>query len=383
MTKILTAESVTSGHPDKLCDLISDTILDECLKQDENSRVACEVMATNKLIVIAGEITTNAKIDYKSVAKRVVEEVGYSTRGIEFLVRVNTQSPDIAQGVNASYELREKASQDEFDTQGAGDQGIMYGYATSETPEFLPLATILASKLTAKLTEVRLSGEVKGLLPDGKSQVSIVYDKGKPAYASSVIISAQHEEYVDLELLRKDVFNSVIKPVISGYLTKDTQILINASGRFVLGGFEADTGLTGRKIIVDTYGGVARHGGGAFSGKDASKVDRSGAYMARYIAKNLVASGILDICEVSVSYSIGKAQPTTLNIESFGTNKISEEEIKEIVLNVFDLRPKAIIKNLKLQQPIFAQTAVGGHFGKSNLPWEGLDKVELIRKMQI
>ena len=380
-TKIVTCESVTSGHPDKLCDFISDSILDACLEKDENSKVACEVMATNKFVVIAGEITTNAVVDYKKIAKQAIEEVGYSTKEYEFLEKVQTQSLDIFNGVIKSYENREESSTDEYSMQGAGDQGIMYGYATNETKEFMPLPYVLSMKLTEKLTIVRKNNEIQGLLPDGKSQVSILYENDVPKYATSVIISTQHYENVNLNELREEILNKVIKPVLKNYVTDSTKVLINPSGRFVLGGVEADTGLTGRKIIVDTYGGVGRHGGGAFSGKDASKVDRSGAYMARYIAKNIVASGLCDKCEVAISYAIGKAEPTSVNIDTFFTGKVSDEIIKQIVLQVFDLRPKAIIECLNLKQPIYKKTSVNGHFGKNEFAWEKTDKVEEIKNM--
>jgi S-adenosylmethionine synthetase len=379
--KVITAESVTEGHPDKLCDFISDAILDECLKQDRCARVACEVLATANLVVIAGEITTKAKVNYSEVAKRVIEEVGYSTKDIQFLEKVQTQSPDIANSVNTSFEVREQKSKQQLLQQGAGDQGIMYGYATNETPELMPLPTILSAKLTRQLTKVRKNKQIVGLLPDGKSQVSVVYINDVPSYVSSVVVSTQHEENVCLEMLRKEVLEHVIKPVLGHFLTSQTQVLINPSGRFVLGGAQADTGLTGRKIIVDTYGGVGRHGGGAFSGKDASKVDRSAAYMMRYIAKNLVASGVCSKCEVNVAYAIGKAKPTSVEVTSFGTGIVNDEFLKQVVLQLFDLTPKAIIKNLNLTEPIFQTTASGGHFGRSEFSWENLDKVEAIKQV--
>ena len=377
--KVITAESVTEGHPDKLCDLISDRVLDECLSKDENSHVACEVMATSKFVVIAGEITTSAKVNYKEVAKKAIEDVGYDTTNYTFLEKVQTQSPDIASCVNMSYETREENKIDELNLQGAGDQGMMYGYATNETSEFMPLPTILSAKLTQKLTQVRKSGEIVGLMPDGKSQVSVMYENNVPKYVTCVIVSSQHKECLVLDTLRKEVLEKVIKPVLGSYLTINTKVLINPSGRFVLGGVDADTGLTGRKIIVDTYGGIGRHGGGAFSGKDASKVDRSAAYMMRYIAKNLVASGVLNKCEVSVSYAIGKAEPTSVNVDSFGTSEVSNEVLISLVMDLFDLRPKAIINILNLTKPIFSKTSSGGHFGKDEFTWEKLDKVDSIK----
>ena len=329
MREILTAESVTSGHPDKLSDLIADSILDACLEQDPESRVACEVLLTKGKAIVAGEITTRATVDYFDIARTVIEDVGYSTKGMDFEVHIHTQSPDIAQGVFKEGE------------QGAGDQGIVYGYASDETLNFMPLSVELAHRLTERLEFCRVEGIIGGLLPDGKSQVSVEYENGR-----------------DIPL------------------DDETELLINPSGIFVLGGFDADTGLTGRKLMVDSYGGLAHHGGGAFSGKDASKVDRSGAYMARYIAKNIVAAGLAGKCEVAIGYAIGRAEPTSLNITTFGTGKYADEKIKAAVLRVFDLKPHAIIEVLDLKQPVYAQTATGGHFGKEYLMWEQLNQTD-------
>ena len=367
--RILTAESVTSGHPDKLADLIADSILDACLEQDKDSRVACEVLLTAGKVIIAGEITTKAIVDYIEMAKMVIEEVGYDTKGVEFEARIHLQSPDIAGGV---FKVGE---------QGAGDQGIVYGYATDETLDFLPLPIELAHRLTDRLEYCRTEGIIKGLLPDGKSQVSVEYKDGKLSKITSITLSTQHETWKSVMELHENIKKNVIDYVFRDIaLDKDTEVLINPSGKFVLGGFEADTGLTGRKLMVDSYGGIAHHGGGAYSGKDASKVDRSGAYMARYVAKNIVAAGLASKCEVSIGYAIGRAEPTFVDVNTFGTSEYEDEVIATAVNKVFDLRPGAIIEALDLKMPIYAQTAVGGHFGKEYLMWEQLNKVEEIRE---
>ncbi|MBQ6921470.1 MAG: methionine adenosyltransferase [Clostridia bacterium] len=366
--KIITAESVTSGHPDKLCDLIADAILDECLSQDENSRVACEVVLAHDKCLIAGEVTTDAEIDYAEIAKEVISAVGYEAEKLEYEIRVVEQSGDIAQAVD-----KEK--------QGAGDQGIVFGYATRETENYMPLCSELANRLVLRLEECRAFGEIGGLLPDGKTQVSVEYKDGKFERIVSIVVSAQHKEGKDIGTLRREIKNKVIDRALIGYDLTETEILINPSGRFVKGGYEADTGLTGRKIIADSYGGAAHHGGGAYSGKDASKVDRSGAYMARYVAKNIVAAGLSEKCEVAISYAIGKAEPTAINIDTFGTASIDEERILSAVKEVFDFTPKGIIETLDLKQPVFSQTSVGGHFGKDYLMWELTNKaVELKEK---
>lgn len=364
MTKrIYTAESVTSGHPDKLADLIADAILDECLEQDENSHVACEVMLAHNKCFISGEISTKAKVDYEYVARCIIAEVGYEANEIEYEVRIHEQSADIAQAVNK-------------DEQGAGDQGIVYGYANNETDNYMPLPIELAHRLTDKLEECRRNGRIRGLLPDGKSQVSILYDGDRFERITSVIVSAQHTEDKELADLQREIRVFVIDPVLASYDLTGCEILINPSGRFVLGGFVADTGLTGRKLMVDTYGGRARHGGGAMSGKDASKVDRSGAYLARYIAKNIVAAKLADECEVSLSYAIGVPRPTAIDVNTFYTGIVCDKLITDAVNKVFDLTVGGAIDKLDLKRPVYAQTAVGGHFGKMFLAWEMTDKTE-------
>ena len=368
MTKrIYTAESVTSGHPDKLADLIADSILDECLEQDENSHVACEVMLAHNKCFISGEITTKAKVDYEEIARRTIDEVGYNANAIEYEVRIHEQSADISQAVG-----REE--------QGAGDQGIVYGYASNETENYMPLHIELAHKLTNKLEECRKTGKIKGLLPDGKSQVSISYKADKIDEIVSIVVSAQHTEEKDLDKLKCEIKELVIAPVFSDYDISKTEILINPSGRFVLGGFVADTGLTGRKLMVDTYGGKAHHGGGAMCGKDASKVDRSGAYLARYIAKNIVAAKLAEECEVALSYAIGVPTPTAIDVNTFYTGAVNEKIIIEAVKKVFDLSVGGTIEKLDLKRPVFKQTAVGGHFGKDFLAWELTDKAEELAK---
>ena len=365
---LFTSESVTEGHPDKLCDLISDTILDKCLEQDENSRVAVETFASNDRITIAGQLTTNAKINVEAIAREVLKGIGYKGKGIDIDyenciidVNITKQSADIAQGV---------------DIGGAGDQGIMFGYASNETEEYMPFAIELAHKLSKRLTEVRKNNILPYLGPDGKTQVTVEYEEDKPKRIETILISNQHDENVSLEQLKTDIIKYVIKEVVdSKYLDEKTKYYINPTGRFVTGGPLSDTGLTGRKIIVDTYGGYARHGGGAFSGKDASKVDRSAAYMLRHIAKNVVANGYADKCEIQISYGIGIAKPISIYVNTFNTNKVPEEEIKNIIEDKFDLTPDGIITYLGLKYPIYAKTTNYGHFGKNDLPWEKIIKM--------
>lgn len=385
---LFTSESVTEGHPDKVADQISDSILDAILAQDPNGRVACETFAMTGQIHIAGEISTSCYVDIPSLVRSTIRDIGYTrakygldcdTCGIS--LSIDEQSPDIAQGVDASLEAREgNAGQGDL---GAGDQGMMFGYATNETPEFMPLPVALAHKLARRLTEVRKSGELPYLRPDGKTQVTIAYEDGKAVAVDTIVISTQHDPDVTLEQIKQDLIEKVIKPVVPAeLLTAETKYFINPTGKFVIGGPQGDTGLTGRKIIVDTYGGMARHGGGAFSGKDPTKVDRSAAYAARYVAKNIVAAGLADKCEIQLAYAIGVAHPVSISIETFGTNKVSEATIEALVAKHFDLRPAGIIKELDLQRPIYRQTAAYGHFGRTDvdLPWEHTDKAELLRQ---
>ncbi|MBI2108206.1 methionine adenosyltransferase [Candidatus Woesearchaeota archaeon] len=381
MAKIeyFTSESVTEGHPDKICDQISDSILDTLMVQDPYSRVAVECLTTTGLVVVAGEVTTHGYADIQTLVRRTLKEIGYTNPefGIDcndagVLVSIHGQSTDIAQGVN------EGANKE----QGAGDQGMMYGFATNETPELMPLPIMMAHRLTSRMAEVRKNGVVKGLGPDGKSQVSIEYHDGKPARLSAVVLAQQHTEDISEEKLKEELFERVIKPVCGQLMDNNTRVFINATGKFVIGGPEGDSGVTGRKIIVDTYGGIGRHGGGAFSGKDPSKVDRSGAYAARYVAKNIVAAGLADKCEVQISYAIGVAKPTSVNVDCFSTNKIPESKIVELVNKHFDLRPRAVIETLNLRRPIYRKTAAYGHFGRNDpdFTWERTDKAELLRK---
>lgn len=376
-----TSESVTEGHPDKICDQVSDGILDELLRQDPDARVAVECLTTTGSIHVAGEVTTSGFVDVQKVARDVLKRIGYTDPrfGIDcedagVWVSIHAQSPDISQGVTAS----QKDNKD----QGAGDQGMMYGFACNETPELMPFPIIMAHKLTRKLAEVRKKGEVKGLGPDGKSQVSVRYVNGKPDSISAVVIAQQHIDDLPEDKLKKEILEKVVKPVCGKWINKDTKIHINATGRFVIGGPEGDTGVTGRKIIVDTYGGMGRHGGGAFSGKDPSKVDRSGAYMARYIAKNIVAAGLAERCEVQLSYCIGIAEPTSVNVDTFGTSKVADEKIIAAVRKHFDMRPRAIIEDLKLKRPIYSKTATYGHFGRDDpdFTWEKTDKAAILKK---
>ena len=386
---LFTSESVTEGHPDKICDQISDAVLDAILAKDPKARVACEVTTTTGMVLVAGEITTNCYADVEKIARDTVREIGYTGADMGFdadaccvLVTLSGQSPDIALGVDASLESRETGS--EKDT-GAGDQGMMFGYACNETPELMPMPISLSHALTRKLAEVRKNGTLPYLRPDGKAQVTVVYDENKkPSYVSAVVVSTQHSDSVSLETIKKDIKNHVIKAVIPSELLKDeTKFFINPTGRFVIGGPVGDTGLTGRKIIVDTYGGYASHGGGCFSGKDPTKVDRSAAYMARYIAKNIVASGVATRCEIQLAYAIGVAKPVSVFIDTKGTGKVSDAKITEVVLENFDLRPAAIIKHFDLMRPIYKQTAAYGHFGRSDLdlPWERTDKAARLKEL--
>lgn len=386
MREFFTSESVTSGHPDKVCDLISDAILDEFLKYDPYSRVACECSCTTDFLLIMGEITSNAKIDVKDIARRTIKEIGYDKNGIgfnadtaEILVKLNKQSADIALGVDNSIE---SVSGHEYDKNGAGDQGIMFGYATKETPELMPLPIMLAHKMCKRLEDVRKANILTYLRPDGKGQVTVEYKDGKPLRIEAVVLSTQHDETIDTETLRKDIKKHVIDYCFTGEYSLDSQtkIYINPTGRFEIGGPNGDSGLTGRKIIVDTYGGKCPHGGGAFSGKDPTKVDRSATYMARYICKNLVASNLCEECKIQVAYAIGVAKPVSVKVEAFGTSKFTDEQLAEIVLKEFDLRPSAIIDKLGLRNPIYKNTASYGHFGKEEFPWEKTDRVSDLKK---
>lgn len=388
MIRFHTSESVTEGHPDKVCDKISDSILDAILEKDKNARVACETVASTGYIIVSGQITTNCYIDIPAIVRKTIESIGY-TRGkygfdaenCGILTSIEEQSPDIAMGVSDSYEKKGEST-DKYDEIGAGDQGMMYGYASNETEELMPLAIKLAHDLTKRLTAVRKKGILPYILPDGKSQVTVEYHDNKPVRITNVVISTQHLASVDIEDLRKDVKREVIDKIIpQEYVDDETVYYINPTGRFVIGGPKSDTGLTGRKIIVDTYGGYAKHGGGAFSGKDPTKVDRSAAYAARYVAKNIVGAGLADKCEVAISYAIGVARPTSIDIDCFGTEKVDIETIKEKVFKNFDLRPAAIIENFDLRRPIYAQVTNYGHFGRPelDLPWEKLDKVDALK----
>ena len=388
---IFTSESVTEGHPDKICDAVSDAILDACMAQDPMSRVACETAMCTGFALVTGEITTKAVIDYQKVVRDTIREIGYddSSKGFDadtcaVFVALDQQSPDIAMGVDKALEAKENNMTDEqIEAIGAGDQGMMFGYATNETPEYMPYSINLAHKLTRKLTEVRKNGTLPYLRADGKSQVSVEYDENnKPVRLEAVVISTQHDEKVSQEQIHEDIRKYVIDAVVDPAMVDDnTKIYINPTGRFVIGGPHGDAGLTGRKIIVDTYGGVGRHGGGAFSGKDCTKVDRSAAYAARYVAKNLVAAGYADRMEIQLSYAIGVAQPTSINVSTFGTGKVSDEKIVKVIREHFDLRPAGIIKMLDLRRPIYKQTAAYGHFGRIDvdLPWEKLDKVDELK----
>ena len=390
--RLFTSESVTEGHPDKICDAISDAILDACMSEDPMSRVACETAMCTGFALVTGEITTKANVDYQKVVRDTIRGIGYddSKKGFDadtcaVLVALDRQSPDIAMGVDKALEAKESNMTDEeIGAIGAGDQGMMFGYATNETPEYMPYSINLAHKLTKKLTEVRKNGTLSYLRADGKSQVSVEYDENnKPVRLEAIVISTQHDADVSQEQIHDDIKMYVIDPVVdSAMVDANTKIFINPTGRFVIGGPHGDAGLTGRKIIVDTYGGVGRHGGGAFSGKDCTKVDRSAAYAARYVAKNLVAAGAADRMEIQLSYAIGVAEPTSINVDTFGTGKVSDEKIEQVIRKSFDLRPAGIIKMLDLRRPIYKQTAAYGHFGRTDvdLPWEKLDKVDELKK---
>ncbi|MCH5280843.1 MAG: methionine adenosyltransferase [Lachnospiraceae bacterium] len=390
--RLFTSESVTEGHPDKVCDAISDAILDACMEQDPMSRVACETCCCTGFVLVTGELTTKAQLDIPALVRKTVDEIGYNRGKIGFdadtcavMVALDKQSADIAMGVDKALEAKEnKMSDEEIEAIGAGDQGMMFGYATNETDELMPYPISLAHKLALQLTKVRKDGTLSYLRPDGKSQVSVEYDEnGKPVRLEAVVLSTQHDPDVTQEQIHADIKKYVFDPILPAELIDgDTKFFINPTGRFVIGGPHGDAGLTGRKIIVDTYGGYARHGGGAFSGKDCTKVDRSAAYAARYVAKNIVAAGIADKCEIQLSYAIGVAQPTSVMVDTFGTGKISDEKLVEIVRKHFDLRPAGIIKMLDLRRPIYKQTAAYGHFGRTDLdlPWEKTDKVEELKK---
>jgi S-adenosylmethionine synthetase len=382
---LFTSESVTEGHPDKMCDQISDAVLDAFLKNDPNARVACEVSVATGLVLVIGEISSSSEyVDIQSIVRKTIEDIGYTRAKYGFdsktcavLVSLNEQSADIAQGVNVALEAREGTMSDsEIEAIGAGDQGLMFGFAVDETPELMPLPISISHQLAKRLSAVRKNGSLPYLRPDGKTQVTVEYVNGKPVRIDTIVVSAQHSEDITLEQIKKDIHNHVIIPVVPKHLLDDhTKYFINPTGRFVIGGPQGDAGLTGRKIIVDTYGGYARHGGGAFSGKDPTKVDRSGAYAARYVAKNIVAAGLAKKCEVQLAYAIGVAKPVSISIDTFGTSNLTEERLVELVRQHFDLRPAGIIKQLDLRRPIYRQTAAYGHFGRSDIdvPWERTD----------
>ena len=388
---LFTSESVTEGHPDKMCDQISDAILDALLEQDPMSRVACETATTTGLVMVMGEITTKGYVDIQKVVRNTVREIGYDRAKYGFdcdtcgvIVALDEQSPDIAMGVDKALEAKEnKMTDEELEAIGAGDQGMMFGYATNETDEYMPYPIYLAHKLARQLTKVRKDGTLRYLRPDGKTQVTVEYDEnGKPSRLDAVVLSTQHDEEVTQEQIHKDIKKYVFDEILPAEMVdENTKFFINPTGRFVIGGPHGDSGLTGRKIIVDTYGGIARHGGGAFSGKDCTKVDRSAAYAARYVAKNIVAAGLADRCEIQLSYAIGVAQPTSIMVDTFGTSKLREDQLVEMIRKHFDLRPAGIIKMLDLRRPIYKQTAAYGHFGRDDLdlPWEKLDKVDELK----
>lgn len=389
MRRLFTSESVTEGHPDKMCDQISDAILDAILEKDPLARVACETCTTTGMVMVMGEITTNCYVDIPKVVRETVREIGYDRAKYGFdcdtcsvLTSIDEQSADIAMGVDEAFESK-KGEKDAVEAVGAGDQGMMFGFATNETEDFMPLPVFMAHKLSRRLTEVRKNGTLEYLRPDGKTQVTVEYEDNKPKRIDTIVISTQHDDKVSLEQIQEDVKKYVIDAVVPAELLDDkTRYFINPTGRFVVGGPQGDSGLTGRKIIVDTYGGYGRHGGGAFSGKDPTKVDRSAAYAARWVAKNLVAAKVADKLEIQLAYAIGVAKPVSIEVETFGTGKVNEDKIVEIVEKVFDLRPGAIIRDLDLRRPIYKQTAAYGHFGRNdlNLPWEQLNKVEEIKK---
>ncbi|KQX63848.1 MULTISPECIES: methionine adenosyltransferase [unclassified Paenibacillus] len=389
--RLFTSESVTEGHPDKICDQISDSVLDAFLANDPNARVACEVSVATGLVLVIGEITSSSEyVDIQAIARQTIKEIGYTRAKYGFdsqtcavLVSLNEQSPDIAQGVNRALEAREGSmSDEEIEAIGAGDQGLMFGFAVNETPELMPLPISISHQLARRLTEVRKNGTLPYLRPDGKTQVTVEYVDDKPVRVDAIVVSTQHGEEVTLEQIQKDIKEHVINPIVPAHLLDaNTNYFINPTGRFVIGGPQGDAGLTGRKIIVDTYGGYARHGGGAFSGKDPTKVDRSGAYAARYVAKNIVAAGLAEKCEVQLAYAIGVARPVSIAVDTFGTGKVSEEKLVELIHSNFDLRPAGIIKELDLRRPIYRQTAAYGHFGRNDLdvPWERTDKAESLK----
>lgn len=390
--RLFTSESVTEGHPDKMCDQISDAILDALMAQDPMSRVACETATTTGMVLVMGEITTNAYVDIQKIVRDTIKEIGYTRGKFGFdaetcgvITAIDEQSSDIAMGVDKALEAKEHTmSEEEIDAIGAGDQGMMFGYASDETPEYMPYPIALAHKLSRKLTEVRKNGTLPYLRPDGKTQVTVEYDEnGVPARLDAVVLSTQHDPEVTQDQIHKDIKKYVFDAIIpEGMVDEKTKFFINPTGRFVIGGPHGDSGLTGRKIIVDTYGGMARHGGGAFSGKDCTKVDRSAAYAARYVAKNIVAAGLAEKCEIQLSYAIGVAQPTSVMVDTFGTGKLSDEKLVEIIRENFDLRPAGIIKMLDLRRPIYRGTAAYGHFGRTDLdlPWEAVDKAETLKK---
>jgi S-adenosylmethionine synthetase len=388
--RLFTSESVTEGHPDKICDQISDAVLDAILAKDPYARVACETAVTTGLVLVMGEITTDCYVDIPSIVRETVREIGYTRAKYGFdadtcavITSIDEQSPDIAMGVNKALEAKMQEMEDDIEAIGAGDQGMMFGFACNETPELMPLPISLAHKITRRLAQVRKDGTLEYLRPDGKSQVTVEYEGDKPVRVHTVVVSTQHSPDVDHSTIERDVIDKVIKAVIPPeFLDDKTRYLVNPTGRFVVGGPQGDSGLTGRKIIVDTYGGYARHGGGAFSGKDPTKVDRSASYAARYVAKNIVAAGLADKCEVAVAYAIGVARPVSISVDTFGTAKVPEELILELIHKNFDLRPGAIIRDLNLRRPIYRQTAVYGHFGRLDLdlPWEKTDKAQLLRE---